>query len=85
MPREQGAVGHLPAQTPTRRRWHGYVVGMGNYSEMDHTKTINRMIEMIHNFGLRSGWRDRDAKGSTRNQLLGLRVHGALDRAAIVG
>jgi hypothetical protein len=58
---------------------------MGNYWEMDHTRTINRMIERIHTLGLPSGWRDRDAEGFTRAQLLSLRVHGALDRAALLG
>jgi hypothetical protein len=73
-----------PAFPQDTRRCHGYVVGMAKYWELDHTRTINRMIERIHNLGLRSGWRDREAEGVSRNELLGLRVHGALDRKGLL-
>ena len=51
---------------------------------MDHSDKVSRFIERIHNLGLPSGWRGRNAEGYTRNELLGLRVHGGLDRAGLL-
>lgn len=57
---------------------------MGNYWDMDHSDKIRRFIDRIDNLGRRSGWRDRDSEGYARNELLGLRVHGGLDRARLL-
>ena len=51
---------------------------------MDHSRKIERFVDHIHDLGLRSGWRDRESEGVTRSRLLGLRVHGGLDRVALL-
>ena len=68
---------------PTARRILGEFA-LAKYWELDHTAANNRRIERIHHQGLRSGWRDREAEGTTRNDLLGLRVNRALDRASLL-
>lgn len=54
---------------------------MGNFWDRDHSDKWGRFIDSIDD---PSGWRDRDSEGYTRNALLGLRVHGGLQRAGLL-